>query len=122
LDFAIFEPFRTFNIVQRHVALADAFEDVILNSVLDALLTTRNDVCILQRSYGWKSRYVPEYSAIGEAPEEICESLDLHYRNSRGYFQTFWSYNCPLFNRDLGVFYRLMYSSRGFQSFASGAL
>lgn len=76
---------------------------------------------LVQRSYGWKSRYVPEYSAIGEAPEEICESFDAHYSNSRGYFQTFWSYNCPLLNRDLGVFYRLMYASRCFQNFASGA-
>jgi endoglucanase len=75
----------------------------------------------VQRSFGWKSRYVPEYSAIGEAPEEICESLDVHYNNSRGYFQTFWSYNCPLLNRDLGLFYRLMYASRCFQCFASGA-
>jgi endoglucanase len=75
----------------------------------------------VQRSYGWKSRYVPEYSAIGEAPEEICESFDTHYANSRGYFQTFWSANCPLLNRDLGLFYRLMYASQCFQHFASGA-
>jgi hypothetical protein len=76
----------------------------------------------VQRSCGWKSRYVAEYSAIGEAPEEICESFDAHYSNSRGYFQTFWSYRCPLLNRDLGLFYRLMYASRCFQNFASGVL
>lgn len=75
----------------------------------------------MQRSFGWKSRYVPEYSAIGEAPEEICDAVDAHYRHSRGYFQTFWSYQCPLLQRDLGLFYRLMYASRCFQAFASGA-
>lgn len=75
----------------------------------------------VQRSYGWKSRYVPEYSAIGEAPEEICDAVDAHYRHSRGYFQTFWSHQCPLLQRDLGLFYRLMYASRCFQAFASGA-
>lgn len=64
---------------------------------------------------------MPEYSAIGEAPEEICDAVDAHYRHSRGYFQTFWSYQCPLLQRDLGLFYRLMYASRCFQAFASGA-
>jgi endoglucanase len=97
-----------------------------MTNTLISIITNQNyhklPAMPMQRSYGWKSRYVAEYSAIGEAPEEICESLDAHYFNSRGYFQTFWSYHCPLLNRDLGLFYRLMYASRCFQNFASGAL
>lgn len=74
-----------------------------------------------QRAAGWKSRYVAEYSAIGEAPTEIIDSMERHYRDSRGHFQTFWSYQCPLLQRDLGLFYRLMYASEAFKNFASGA-
>ena len=75
----------------------------------------------MQRGGGWKSRYVPEYSTIGQSPEEVCESVDAHYRAARGYFQSFWSASCPLVNRDLGLFYRAMYCSRCFLAFAAGA-
>lgn len=68
----------------------------------------------------WKSRYVQEYCAIGQAPEELADSYDAHYRSARGHFQTFWSDNCPLVNRDLGMIYRLFYASRALSLFAAG--
>lgn len=75
----------------------------------------------VQKALKWKSRYVQEYCAIGEAPSEVCHAYKQHYRSARGHFQTFWSSRCPLGQRRLGIFYRLFYSSKCLGLVAAGA-
>jgi endoglucanase len=65
----------------------------------------------VQKKWGWKCRYVQQYHAIGEAPDEVRQCFQQRSRWCKGHFQTFWSKQCPLVDRRLGLFFQLCYSS-----------
>lgn len=75
----------------------------------------------VQKKGGWKCRYVQQYCAIGEAPEEVRNAFQQRSRWCKGHFQTFWSPQCPLFDRRLGIFFRLTYSSTCLSYISAGA-
>jgi endoglucanase len=60
---------------------------------------------------GWSCRYVPQYLAIGEAPQDTRQAFQQRSRWCKGHFQTFWSRSCPLFDARLTLFQRVTYSS-----------
>ena len=63
---------------------------------------------------GWQCRYVSEYLAIGEAPEEVRNCFQQRSRWSKGHFQVFCSKHNPVFNpggKGLGPLMRWMYGS-----------
>ena len=60
----------------------------------------------------WKCRYVQEYCVIGEAPTTLRATMRQRSRWCKGHFQTFWKWEtCPLIQRTLDPFDRIMYSS-----------
>lgn len=65
----------------------------------------------MQKKWGWQCRYVQQYNAIGEAPEEVRQVFQQRSRWCKGHFQTFWSSQCPLVDRRLGIMFQLCYSS-----------
>ena len=67
--------------------------------------------CVMQKKWGWQCRYVQQYNAIGEAPEEVRQCFQQRSRWCKGHFQTFWSKQCPLVDRRLGLLFQLCYSS-----------
>ncbi|CAL5228455.1 g11593 [Coccomyxa viridis] len=70
----------------------------------------------------WKCRYVEEYLAVGEAPEEVRNCFQQRSRWTKGHFQIMFSrQHCPLLQRRLSLFMRLMYCS-GVWSYVVGAL
>ncbi|KAK9823799.1 hypothetical protein WJX72_005584 [[Myrmecia] bisecta] len=71
---------------------------------------------------GWHCRYVQEYLAIGEAPDEIRNCYQQRSRWTKGHFQIMFNPKvCPLFQSKLSVFQRIMYCS-GVWSYCIGAL
>lgn len=60
---------------------------------------------------GWRCRYVPQYLAIGEAPQDTRQAFQQRSRWCKGHFQTFWSRRCPLFDARMTLFHRITYSS-----------
>jgi endoglucanase len=54
---------------------------------------------------------VQQYLCIGEAPDATQQAFQQRSRWSKGHFQVFWSRECPLTDRRLGIFFRLAYSS-----------
>jgi hypothetical protein len=60
----------------------------------------------------WHCRYVEEYLAIGEAPEQVRNCFQQRSRWCKGHFQIVLSNeHCPLFQKDLSFFQRMMYCS-----------
>lgn len=59
----------------------------------------------------WQCRYVEEYLAIGEAPEDVRNCFQQRSRWTKGHFQTFFSSHCPMVQRGLSFGMRMMYSS-----------
>ncbi|KAK9904260.1 hypothetical protein WJX75_007984 [Coccomyxa subellipsoidea] len=74
------------------------------------------------RKRKWKCRYVEEYLAVGEAPEQVRNCFQQRSRWAKGHFQIVLSNeHCPLFQKDLSWFQRLMYCS-GVWSYVVGAI
>lgn len=48
------------------------------------------------KANSWKCRYVEEYLAIGEAPDDIRNCFQQRSRWAKGHFQLFFSRHCPL--------------------------
>lgn len=64
----------------------------------------------LKKRY-WQCRYVQEYLAIGEAPEEVRNCFQQRSRWSKGHFQTFFSKHNPVIQSGLSPLMRWMYGS-----------
>lgn len=60
---------------------------------------------------GWHCRYVPEYLAIGEAPDAVRNCFQQRSRWCKGHFQIFFGPHCPLLQRGLSPFMRILYCS-----------
>ncbi len=61
---------------------------------------------------GWHCRYVQEYLAIGEAPDQVRNCFQQRSRWTKGHFQIIFNpLRNPLFQRGLPLFDRLMYCS-----------
>ncbi|KAK9842280.1 hypothetical protein WJX81_004432 [Elliptochloris bilobata] len=74
------------------------------------------------KKYGWNCRYVQEYLAIGEAPDQIRNCYQQRSRWCKGHFQILFNFeHCPLFQRRLSIFMRIMYMS-GVWAYIVGAL
>ncbi|KDD72154.1 hypothetical protein H632_c3780p0, partial [Helicosporidium sp. ATCC 50920] len=63
------------------------------------------------KKLGWQCRYVQEYLAIGEAPDDVRNCFQQRSRWSKGHFQVFFSRHNPLIGRGLSPFMRWMYGS-----------
>jgi cellulose synthase/poly-beta-1,6-N-acetylglucosamine synthase-like glycosyltransferase len=77
---------------------------------------------VLQKKWGWQCRYVQQYNAIGEAPDEVRQCFQQRSRWCKGHFQTFWSKQCPLVDRRLGLLFQLLYSSTCLSYISAGTL
>jgi cellulose synthase/poly-beta-1,6-N-acetylglucosamine synthase-like glycosyltransferase len=75
----------------------------------------------MQKKWGWQCRYVQQYNAIGEAPDEVRQCFQQRSRWCKGHFQTFWSKQCPLVDRRLGILFQLCYSSTCLSYISAGA-
>ncbi|RMZ57138.1 hypothetical protein APUTEX25_003595 [Auxenochlorella protothecoides] len=64
----------------------------------------------LKRRY-WQCRYVQEYLAIGEAPDDVRNCFQQRSRWSKGHFQTFFSRHNPVIQSGLSPLMRWMYGS-----------
>ncbi|BDA41271.1 Cellulose synthase 1 [Coccomyxa sp. Obi] len=74
------------------------------------------------KKYGWQCRYVQEYLAVGEAPDEIRNCFQQRSRWTKGHFQIILNpTRTPLFQWKLRLFDRLMYCS-GCWSYTVGAV
>ncbi|KAK9785110.1 hypothetical protein WJX73_006875 [Symbiochloris irregularis] len=74
------------------------------------------------KSHGWHCRYVEEYLAIGEAPDQVRNCFQQRSRWAKGHFQVVFSWKyCPLFVRNLPFLHRLLYCS-GVFSYIVGAV
>ena len=70
----------------------------------------------------WECRYVNEYLAVGEAPEQLRNCFQQRSRWCKGHFQIMLSSDhCPLFQQGLPPFQRLMYCT-GVWSYVVGAI
>ncbi|KAL3150937.1 hypothetical protein ABBQ32_000684 [Trebouxia sp. C0010 RCD-2024] len=70
----------------------------------------------------WYCRYVEEYLAIGEAPEQVRNCFQQRSRWCKGHFQIVLNNeHSPLFQKDLSWFQRLMYCS-GVWAYIVGAI
>ena len=70
----------------------------------------------------WECRYVDEYLAVGEAPEQLRNCFQQRSRWCKGHFQIMLSSDhCPLFQEQLPWFQRLMYCT-GVWSYIVGAV
>ncbi|KAK9828913.1 hypothetical protein WJX72_002766 [[Myrmecia] bisecta] len=70
----------------------------------------------------WQCRYVEEYLAIGEAPEQVRNCFQQRSRWCKGHFQIVLSNeHCPLFQKELSWFMRFMFCS-GVWSYIVGAI
>ncbi|PSC71157.1 Six-hairpin glycosidase [Micractinium conductrix] len=63
------------------------------------------------KKLNWQCRYVPEYLAIGEAPEEVRNCFQQRSRWAKGHFQVFFSKHNPIFAKGLSPLMRWMYGS-----------
>ncbi|KAK9804363.1 hypothetical protein WJX72_009368 [[Myrmecia] bisecta] len=71
---------------------------------------------------GWQCRYVEEYLAIGEAPEQVRNCFQQRSRWCKGHFQMVLSReHCPLFQRKLSLGMKILYCS-GVWSYIVGAI
>ncbi|CAL8470908.1 g10450 [Coccomyxa elongata] len=74
------------------------------------------------KKFGWHCRYVQEYLAIGEAPDQIRNCYQQRSRWCKGHFQIMFNWmHCPLFQSKLSWPMRIMYSS-GVWSYIVGAI
>lgn len=48
------------------------------------------------KASGWKCKYVEEYLAVGEAPDDLRNAFQQRSRWAKGHFQLFFSRYCPL--------------------------
>eukprot|EP01025_Chloroclados_australasicus_P030473 TRINITY_DN3057_c1_g2_i1.p1 TRINITY_DN3057_c1_g2~~TRINITY_DN3057_c1_g2_i1.p1 ORF type:complete len:1210 (-),score=95.83 TRINITY_DN3057_c1_g2_i1:140-3769(-) len=69
---------------------------------------------------GWEGRYVKAYLCMGEAPLEVRNAFQQRSRWCKGHFQIFFTRQCPLFNTNLTLFMRIMFSSTIFTYVAAG--
>ncbi|KAK9826822.1 hypothetical protein WJX81_004238 [Elliptochloris bilobata] len=70
----------------------------------------------------WQCRYVNEYLAVGEAPEQVRNCFQQRSRWAKGHFQMILSnQHCPLFQRELPWWERVMYCT-GVWSYLVGAV
>ncbi|KAK9837911.1 hypothetical protein WJX74_007544 [Apatococcus lobatus] len=69
----------------------------------------------------WQGRYVCEYLAIGEAPEQVRNCFQQRSRWCKGHFQIVFSKHCPLIQSGLSLFHRLYYCT-GVWSYVVGAI
>jgi len=70
----------------------------------------------------WECRYVNEYLAVGEAPEQLRNCFQQRSRWCKGHFQIMLSSDhCPLFQTGLPPWQRLMYCT-GVWSYVVGAI
>lgn len=60
---------------------------------------------------GFKGRYLPEYLAVGEAPEDVRAVMRQRSRWCKGHFQVFFSSRCPLFQKRLSLMHKLLYTN-----------
>lgn len=63
------------------------------------------------KSAGFKGRYLSEYLAVGEAPDEIRNVCRQRSRWTKGHMQIFFSRRCPLFNWKLPFIHKLLYTN-----------
>lgn len=63
------------------------------------------------KSAGFKGRYLAEYLAVGEAPDEIRNVCRQRSRWTKGHMQIFFSRRCPLFNWKLPFIHKLLYTN-----------
>jgi cellulose synthase/poly-beta-1,6-N-acetylglucosamine synthase-like glycosyltransferase len=63
------------------------------------------------KSAGFKGRYLAEYLAVGEAPDEIRNVCRQRSRWTKGHMQIFFSRRCPLFNWNLPFIHKLLYTN-----------
>ncbi|PRW56955.1 Six-hairpin glycosidase [Chlorella sorokiniana] len=63
------------------------------------------------KKLNWQCRYVDEYLAIGEAPEEVRNCFQQRSRWAKGHFQVFFSGHNPVFARGLSPLMRWMYGT-----------
>ncbi|KAI7842235.1 hypothetical protein COHA_004148 [Chlorella ohadii] len=63
------------------------------------------------KKLNWQCRYVDEYLAIGEAPEEVRNCFQQRSRWAKGHFQVFFSKHNPVFARGLSPLMRWMYGT-----------
>jgi cellulose synthase/poly-beta-1,6-N-acetylglucosamine synthase-like glycosyltransferase len=63
------------------------------------------------KSAGFKGRYLCEYLAVGEAPDEIRNVCRQRSRWTKGHMQIFFSRRCPLFNWNLPFIHKLLYTN-----------
>lgn len=60
----------------------------------------------------WQCRYMPEYLAVGEAPEQVRNCFQQRSRWCKGHYQVIFSrQHCPLFQRKLGLMMKVLYCS-----------
>ncbi|CAL8466081.1 g5617 [Coccomyxa elongata] len=76
---------------------------------------------MLLKMHKWHCRYVEEYLAVGEAPDEVRNCFQQRSRWCKGHFQIMFSKYCPLAQRKLSLFMKIMYCS-GVWSYIVGAL
>ncbi|KAI8463461.1 MAG: glycosyl hydrolase family 9-domain-containing protein [Monoraphidium minutum] len=62
------------------------------------------------KAAGFRGRYLPEYLAVGEAPEEARNIFRQRSRWCKGHMQVFFSRSCPLFRRGLSPLQRWLYT------------
>eukprot|EP00803_Ostreobium_quekettii_P008141 evm.model.scf_818.6 EVM.evm.TU.scf_818.6 scf_818:24592-31196(+) len=60
--------------------------------------------------HGYKTRYLPEYLAEGEAPEEVSNIFKQRHRWCTGHLQVFFGKRNPIFYPGLSLKMRVMYS------------
>eukprot|EP00878_Enallax_costatus_P040689 GHUV01047038.1.p1 GENE.GHUV01047038.1~~GHUV01047038.1.p1 ORF type:complete len:153 (+),score=48.20 GHUV01047038.1:564-1022(+) len=68
---------------------------------------------------GFNGRYLPEYLAIGEAPEEVRAVTRQRSRWTKGHMQVFFSRKCPLFNARLPLIHKILYTNGTWAYFAT---
>lgn len=60
----------------------------------------------------WQCRYVKDYLAVGEAPDQIRNCFQQRSRWCKGHFQVMFSkQHCPLLQRKLGFFMKILFCS-----------
>lgn len=66
---------------------------------------------MLMKAKGMQAKYLNEYLAIGEAPEEIRNIFRQRSRWCKGQMQVLFSRSCPLFFPGLPLFHKWLYTS-----------
>eukprot|EP00879_Flechtneria_rotunda_P004438 GHRR01004689.1.p1 GENE.GHRR01004689.1~~GHRR01004689.1.p1 ORF type:complete len:1077 (+),score=332.23 GHRR01004689.1:2028-5258(+) len=63
------------------------------------------------KSAGFKGRYLAEYLAVGEAPDEVRNVCRQRSRWTKGHMQIFFSRRCPLTNWKLPLIHKILYTN-----------